>query len=147
MLPATVVYAATPVAPSAITPLLEVLEPALANTPVPPELVEVAVIGPAPRLPSTVALLRITAVPLTSRVAPGDVVAMPTLPDEPSKIFEFPSLVGLSHFVIWFAVPVPEMAAAGAFELAADATPGAAALTNAEGGRPPTVSASSAFNA
>src|SRR5580700_1017797 len=113
MLPATVVYAATPVAPSAIIPLLPPLEPALANIPVPPELEEVAVIGPAPRVPSTVALLRITAVPLTSRVALGDVVAMPTLPADPSKIFEFPSLVGLSHFVIWFVVPVPVIADAG----------------------------------
>src|ERR1700728_4567976 len=97
----------------AITPLLPPLEPALAYTPVPPELEELAVIGPAPRLPSTVALLRITAVPLTSRVAPGDVVAMPTLPPEPSKIFEFPSLVELVHFAKWLVVPLPVIAAAG----------------------------------
>ena len=75
----------------AITPLLPPLEPALAFTPVPPELEEVAVIGPAPRLPSTVALLRITAVPFTSRVAPGIVVAMPTLLADPSQIFELPT--------------------------------------------------------
>ena len=68
----------------------------------PDELAEMvlAVTLPAPRLPSTVALLRITAVPLTSGVAPGLVVAMPTLPDELSKMFELPSLVALSHLVI-----------------------------------------------
>src|ERR1700691_1793277 len=118
----------------AIIPLLPPLEPALAYTPVPPELEEVAVIGPAPRVPSTVALLRITAVQLTSRVALGDVVAMPTLPADPSKIFEFPSLVGLSHFVIWFVVPVPVIADAGSSlaAVAVAADPGAAAFKKAE---------------
>src|SRR5580698_1628421 len=97
----------------AITPLLAVLEPALAYTPVPPELEEVAVIGPEPRVPFTVALLRITAVPLTSRVAPGDVVAMPTLPEELSKMLAFPNLVELFHFAKWLIVPLPVIAAAG----------------------------------
>src|SRR5580658_9689827 len=51
MLSVTVAYPAMPVAPSATTPLLAVLEPALAYTPVPPELEELAVIDPALKLP------------------------------------------------------------------------------------------------
>src|ERR1700739_3195493 len=51
MLPPTVVQPATPVAPWAITPLLPELEPALAYTPVPPELEDVAVIDPALKPP------------------------------------------------------------------------------------------------
>src|SRR5579864_2659998 len=131
----------------AITPLLPPLEPALAYTPVPPELEEEAVIGPAPRLPFTVALPRTRAVPLTSNVAVGAVVPIPTLPAEPSKMFELPSLVELSHFVIWLAVPVPMIAATAWLELLALADPGAEAFRKAEGGRPPMVSASAAFSA
>src|SRR5579863_5940062 len=131
----------------AITPLLPPLEPALAYTPVPPELEEEAVIGPAPRLPFTVALPRTRAVPFTSNVAVGAVVAMPTLPVEPSNILELPSLVGLSHFVIWLAVPVPVIPATAWLELFAAEDPGAEAFKKAEGGKPPMVSASAAFSA
>src|SRR5271170_3355634 len=123
----------------AITPLLPPLEPALAYTPVPPELEEVAVIDPAPSPPLTVALPRMRAVPFTSSVAVGAVVAMPTLP-EPSKMFELPSLVGLSHFVIWLAVPVPVIAEEGWLTLLPVVELVAEAFTKAEGGRPPMVS-------
>src|SRR5258708_28826750 len=102
------------------------------------------------------------ALPLTSSVAPGVLVLMPTFAVDPVPDWnrtELPIALVLVHSGTKFSVPDPVTLAGGgakvfppALELAveaadADAALAGAASMHAEGGSPPMVSASAAFSA